>query len=55
MLLVNRLPRDSQCLGDLRPGPAGAHRALDLGVLHLVRDRSQRGSRRQAVGRAVER
>jgi hypothetical protein len=39
----------------LRPGPTGPHRALDLGVLHLVRDRSQRRSSRQAVGRAVKR
>jgi hypothetical protein len=55
VFLVNGLARNSKRLGDLGPRPACAHRALYLGVLHLVCDRSQRGSRCQAVGRAVER
>src|SRR5260370_24231871 len=36
VLLVNVLAGDSDGFSDLRPGPAGPHRPLDLGVLELV-------------------
>ena len=42
MLFVDGLTRYPQGFGDLGPGPAGAHRAFNLGVLKAVGHRSER-------------
>jgi hypothetical protein len=42
MFLVNSLTGDSEGLSHLRPGPAGPHRPLDLGILETISDRAQR-------------
>jgi len=55
MFLVDGLTRYSQRFGDLGPGPPGAHRALDLGVLEAVGHGSEGSRGREAVGGAAER
>jgi hypothetical protein len=52
---VHSLARHSESLSHLRPGPAGAHRPLDLGVLQAIGHGSKGQGGRKAVGRAVKR
>ena len=54
MLLVDGLSCDPEGLGHLRPGPARAHRPLDLGILEPISDRAQRGRSREAVSRSAD-
>ena len=53
MLLVHGLARDAERLGDLRPAPAGAHRALDGGVFETVGELTQRDDGGEVVGFGV--
>ena len=55
VLLVDCLPCDAQCLGHLRPAPAGAHRSLDLRVLHQVGQATKRDHGSQSLGGALRR
>jgi len=50
---VDGLARDAERLGDVGPGPPLAQRALDLGVLDLVREPPQSDDRGEAVGRVL--
>ena len=53
VFLVDRLPGDAERLGDLRPRPPVAQRALDLGVLHAVGEAAERDDGGEAVGGAL--
>lgn len=50
VLLVDRLPRDAERLGDLREGPASGYSPSDRGILHSVSEATKRPDRRQRVG-----
>jgi len=50
VLLVDGLPRHAERLGDLRPRPAVAQRALDLGVLDAVGEAAQGADGGKSVG-----
>lgn len=54
MLLVHGLAGDSEGLGDLGPGPPGAHGLLDDGGLLLVGQAAERHHRGQAVRDVTE-
>ncbi len=53
MLLVHRLLRDAETLGDLSPREAGCKRSLDLEPLERLQPSSQRGDRREPLSRRL--
>jgi hypothetical protein len=50
VLLVDRLTRDSECLGHLRPRPAVEHRAFDGRVLDAVGQAPERANGGERIG-----
>src|SRR4051794_12944818 len=55
VLLVHRLPGHAERLGDLRPAPPGAHRALHLGCLQPLGEAAERLHGGEAVRRVGRR
>ena len=53
VLLVHRLARDAESLGDLAPTPAGAQSAVDLGSLEQIGEAAQGDHGREAIGWVV--